>query len=820
MKKKTKVFLYLLLFFGLVFAIWGYSIFHDLPSIDTLSEKINQPSIRIVDRNGRLLYEIIPGQGRNAILEAENIPQCMKDATIAVEDKNFYKNPGVDLGGIARALWINLRGGEIIAGGSTITQQVARNVLLSEDERFERTLKRKAREAVLAWQLTRRFSKDEILALYLNQIYYGGLAYGVEAASQTYFAKPADNLLLHECALLAGLPQAPGIYNPYTNPDMAMERQKIVLGLMEAQKFITANERLNAENSPISYAPEPYPIEAPHFIWLVKNQLDNLYANEIISPNQSLVVRTTLNLDYQQVAESVLKRHIKSFQAAAGALNPNVNNAASVVLDPQTGDILALIGSADYFDTSIYGAVDMTTAPRQTGSAFKPFIYALALEPHGTLSWTPATVFVDVSTTFTLQDGKPYTPVNYDGHEHGMVSLREALASSLNIPAVLTLRDIGIENTLEFAKKLGVTTLENPQEYDLSLVLGGGKISLLELSTAYTTFANGGTYRGNYAILDIQNPSGELLYTQEKENPQQVMDARVAWLINDILSDDIARSTGFGQNSTLKIDRPAAVKTGTTTNFHDNWTIGYTPDLVVGVWVGNSNHEAMQGVTGLTGAAPIWHETIRALLQGTPEHQFEQPLGMTEIEICAFSGLLPTSDCQHTRREWFLEGSEPSETDTVYKNVKIDTLTDLLADNSTPAYRIESTIALDLPAEVLPWARKQGLIVLADLIHEGEEIGQEKDILLLSPRQNTTYRLDPDFDLATQQLMVEAIVGQGFTEISLWVDDALLETFSTPPYQTWWQLEIGQHKFWAQGVGADGEVMRSEEIFVNVVSDE
>jgi membrane peptidoglycan carboxypeptidase len=334
------------LFLLFMFAGIALYVFYDLPSINELPQNLNQPSIKITDRNGALLYEILPAEGgRHAVLDLSHIPQCMKDATIAVEDKNFYQNPGVDIGGIARAFWINLQGGETLAGGSTITQQVARTLLLSEDERAERTLRRKLREGVLAWQLTRRYSKDEILALYLNQIYYGGVAYGVEAASQTYFGKPAAELILAECALLAGLPQTPGLYNPFTNPDLAIERQHVVLKLMKKNSYITHVQLVEAENTPLSYNAEPYPIEAPHFIWLIKDQIDELLLNGKLDPGQSLVIRTTLDLNMQQLAGQIVKRRITEFLPLEGEISQNVNNAALVILNPQTGEILGMLGS-------------------------------------------------------------------------------------------------------------------------------------------------------------------------------------------------------------------------------------------------------------------------------------------------------------------------------------------------------------------------------------------------------------------------------------------------------------------------------------------
>jgi penicillin-binding protein 1C len=793
--------------------------FRGLPSLDAIPEGLNQPSVRITDRDGNLLYEILPEDGgRHAVLSFDMIPQCMKDATVAVEDKNFYTNPGVDIQGILRALWINLRGGETIAGGSTITQQVARNLLLTQDERTELTLRRKLREAVLARQMTRSFSKEEILALYINQVNYGGMAYGVEAAAQTYFGKPASDLLLPECALLAGLPQAPGVYNPFTNPDLAKERQGIVLGLMQAQGYISEQEQVEAKSAPLSYNPAPYPIEAPHFVWIVHDQLDRLLAESRLDLHQGLVVRTTLDIKLQHAAESAVRRQISTFQQDDPVTNHNVNNAAVVVLDPHTGEILALVGSADYFDASIFGAVDMANAPRQPGSSFKPFLYAQALDPTRSSPWTAATAIMDVTTTFITHDGTPYVPKNYDGHEHGPVSVRQALASSLNIPAVLVLDKVGIEHTTSLSHRLGITSLENPQDYDLSLALGGGTISLLQLSTAYATFANQGVYTGNIAILDVRDAEGNLLYTQERTPPLQIFDPRVAWLISDILSDDRARALGFGLNSTLKLDRTAAVKTGTTTNFHDNWTIGYTPDLLVGVWVGNSNYEAMHNITGLTGAAPIWHEIMRTILQGCPDRPFVRPEGLVQVEVCDLSGLLPSPACLHTKLEWFIEGTEPTEYDTFYKQVWIDAQTGQLATDATPTERRQLQTVFDLPVTTQDWARAQGLPLLVDLTKSATS-DKLPAISLLSPHSNTTYRLDSNFDQTAQQLLVEAAAGQGITNITLWVDETLLATLDSAPYQAWWPLVVGDHRFWAQGLTADGETLTSEVVTITVVSE-
>lgn len=789
-------------------------VFNGLPEIKTIPEHLNQPSLRITDRDGRPIYEVLPSVGgRHAVVALDKIPECMKQATIAVEDENFYTNPGVDAAGILRALWINLQGGETIAGGSTITQQVARNLLLA-DELGPRSPRRKLRESVLAWEMTRTYSKDEILALYLNQTFYGGFAYGVEAAAQTYFGKPASELLLPECALLSGLPQAPALYNPFTDPAAAKKRQSVVLGLMEKNGFISAGERQQAEQVPLSYNAAPFPIRAPHFAWMVKAQVDQLFASGKLDPQASLVIRTTLDLDAQGLAEAAVARQIAKFKDDGG-LDHHVNNAAVVILDPRNGEILALVGSADYFNQSIAGALNMATTPRQPGSAFKPFIYAEAFNPVQTAPWTAATPIMDVETVFPTHDNKTYIPQDYDEKEHGLIPARTALASSLNIPAVATLQKVGVPEMVNLAGKLGITSLGDPDEYDLSLALGGGQMSLLELTDAYATLANRGYYPGHYAILDIKDADGKLLYTQEKAPQTQVYDPRVAWLVSDILSDDNARIIGFGKNSTLRIDRPAAVKTGTTTNFHDNWTVGYTPGLVVGVWVGNSDYQAMREVNGLTGAAPIWAATIRAMLNGKPEETFTRPEGLIQAKVCNYSGRLTTPFCDKTHVEWFIDGTQPTQPDNIYQQVFIDTATGGLADASTPADRRQPQIVLDLPAPLQRWAHSQGLTLLSDFSAQPTDTASAA-LTLTSPQSGATYRLSDQTTSEAQQIPVEALAGTGVTHITLWVDGEQFAAFDTAPYLLWWPLAEGAHEFQARGVDGNGEIVMSNVVQITV----
>jgi penicillin-binding protein 1C len=796
----------------------SWYLFNDLPDLDSIEGRLAQPSIRITERNGQILYEILAEQGgRHAVLPLESIPQCMKDATISVEDHNFYQNPGVDIEGIARALWINLRRGETLAGGSTLTQQVARTLLLTPEERGERRLRRKLREALLAWRMARRFSKDEILALYLNQTYYGAFAFGVEAAAQTYFGKPAVDLMLHECALLAGLPQAPSLYDPFTDPEAADKRQRVVLELMEKNGYISAEQRSLAEATPLEYNGAPYPILAPHFIWMVKSQLDQLFERGVLSSRQSLIVHTTLDLADQRIAEDTIRRRLESYKPKAGQLDQNVNNSALVALNPRTGEILALVGSADYFDAGIDGSVNMAISPRQSGSAFKPFIYSLALSPDAETPWTAATPLLDVTTTFITHDGTPYIPKNYDDLEHGPVPVREALASSLNIPAVLTLQHVGIAPALELAHRLGIHSLDqDPEHYDLSLALGGGQMSLLELVSAYSAFANGGLYPGRMTILEVMDFEGHVLYAAPRVSPVQVFDSRVAWLISDILSDDAARRVGFGRNSTLKLDRTAAVKTGTTTNYHDNWTVGYTPDLVTGVWVGNSNYQAMHNVTGLTGAAPIWHNFMRTVLTGVADRPFPQPPGLVQARVCTLSGLLPTVDCPNTRLEWFLEGTQPTEGDTLYRRIWVDGSTGRLADTSTPSSRRQPVIALDLPPSASLWAQSNGVPLLSQFRQPAGDAA-ETGLVILSPAPETIYRLAADFDPKAQQIMISFASAGSFGRIDLLLDGEVFARFAGPPYETWWSPAPGEHTILLQGMMPDGKVVTSEPVHFTVL---
>ena len=569
------------------------------------------------DRHGRLLYEILPPQqGRNRILPLSEIPQHCRNAIIATEDANFYRHPGVDPLGIARALWLNLRGGEIVAGGSTITQQTARLLLLDPQRQSERSLRRKLRELALALQLQRRFSKDEVLALYLNQVYFGNLAYGIDAAARVYFQKGARDLSLAECALLAGIVQNAIHNDPLAQRERAKSRQAVALRLMAQQGTISAAESRAALADELQFAAVPFPIEAPHFVMEVWRILERDFGAELHAGG--LEVITTVDRDWTRQARDIVRSQLRALNHPANGARPaHANNAALVALDPRTGEVLTLLGSPDYFDETIDGAVNAALAYRQPGSTLKPFTYAEAMNPAYSDAYTAATMLLDIRRPFVTNKNESFVPANYGHVEHGPVLLREALASSYNIPAVAALEHIGVERFVRFVSELGLDNLRDNARVDLSITLGGGEVRLLDLAEAYAALANGGFDVEPQLILSITNARGEQVYQYEAPPlTRRLLDERVAYIITDILSDNRARLPSFGLNSPLNVGFPAAAKTGTTTDYRDNWVLGYTPDLVVGVWVGNADNAPMHNVSGVSGAGPIYNLFLRMVTRG------------------------------------------------------------------------------------------------------------------------------------------------------------------------------------------------------------
>jgi 1A family penicillin-binding protein len=819
-------------FFGLSYGLHAWLV-ADLPSSQELQSWAVVPSTKIYDRYGRLLYEIIGSHaGKHTPLSLDEIPLYLRQATIATEDASFYTNPGVDAKAILRAIVINLRGGEVLSGGSTITQQLARNVLLPPEERIQRTLTRKLRETILAWRLARTYSKDEILALYLNETYYGNLAYGVEAAAQAYFGKSVAELDLAECALLAGLPQSPALYNPLTDPEAAKERQAVVLDLMVKQGYIDEAQAQLAREEQLHFASVPFPIRAPHFVMHVRRLLEDELGLATLEQG-GLQVHTTLDLDMQDTARWIVQCRLEQLSEQRGGLpDRNVRNAALVALDPWTGEILTMLGSPDYFNPRIDGAVNVTLATRQPGSSIKPITYATAFDPRRTEPYTPATMVSDVRTAFLTKEGDPYVPVNYDHLHRGPVLLRQSLASSFNLAAVKVLDHVGLEDMTALARRLGITTLDDSERFGLALTLGGGEVRLLELAAAYAAFANGGHKVEPTAILRIEDSQGNVLREWRPETGEQVLDRRVAYLMTDILSDDVARIAGFGEGSVLKLSRPAAVKTGTTTDWRDNWTVGYTPELVVGVWAGNADNEPMRHVSGVAGAAPIWHDFVEEVLKGHPVQEFAEPEGLVRVEVCSLSGKLPSPHCPHRKTELFIAVTEPREYCTMHRPVQIDITTGMLATGACPPEQVVERVYTFLPAEAVEWGRKQGIPQPpTEYCPLHSEAGMQDDrvpisnlqspisIVMTSPDPFSVFRLSPTLPLGDQQIEVAARPAEEtvVSKLTLYVDGEPLAELATPPYRSLWPLTPGEHAFHAEGYDATGSRLTSEPVYVTVI---
>ncbi len=794
----------------------------DLPSPDSLYDHRGGISSRILDRQGRLLYEIAdPHAGRHTPVPLGEIPLACRQATIATEDANFYSNPGVDVQGILRALWINVQGGEVLAGGSTITQQVARNLLLSPQERAERTLLRKLRESILAWRIARTYSKDEVLALYLNEVYYGNLAYGIDAAARTILGKGVAELNLAECALLAGLPQSPVAYDPLVDLEAARERQQVVLALMAEQGYIDAEEARLAAQERLHLAATPFAIAAPHMVVIVRAWLEREFGSEALY-TEGLVVTTTLDLDLQRTAEATLRRHLARLaQAGEGSAYHDVNNGALVALDPGSGQILALVGSPDYFDATIDGAVNAALALRQPGSAIKPLTYAAAFDPRRDRPLTAATPLWDVRTAFPTREDRPYVPLNYDYRFHGPVSAREALACSYNVPAVQVLHEIGVERLVRLAGDLGLSSLGTGERFGLALTLGGGEVRLLELTAAYAAFANGGRRVEPFGVLEVRDASGALRYRAVSGLGPPVLDPRVAYLVTDILADNEARAPAFGSNSVLSLSRPAAVKTGTSSDWRDNWTVGYTPQLATGVWVGNADGRSMVQVSGVEGAGPVWRDFMETALRGQPVLSFGEPAGMERVRVCVPSGLLPTRTCPRTRSELFIAGTAPTEVDDWYRVVRIDAATGQPAGAETDPARVVVQVRVFPPAVVREWAQEHGW-PLAPLAPSSGSAGRgvpSGELVLTAPDGGSVYRLSAVVPGAYQAIRVAARAAEGVepVTVTLTVDGERLTTLAAPPFEALWALVAGEHTFQAHGTDSAGRSLWSAPVSIQVL---
>ena len=701
-----------------------------------------------------LIYEIIdPSGGDRQWVSLNQIPLDVANATVSIEDKTFWNNQGFDMEGIGRAFYEYVVKGGLVQGGSSITQQVVKNNLIEQDRRTVgdkvglEDYRRKVEELVLSSRISRVYTKEQIMEWYLNTNFYGNLAYGIEAAARVYFNKSASQLTLAEIAMLVSIPQSPA-YNPIDNPKQAKSRQELVLSAMYREGYIDRKTMMDAQSEPIMQGQRSetrFDIISPHFAFYARQELEKRFGREYVLRG-GLRVYTTLDLTMQAQAECVTKANLVRLKNPAAQLPPaeaaqcealkylpplptwgtqgdhNVDNAAVVMLDPRTAEIKAMVGSADYWNDEISGRFNVAAdGLRQPGSSFKPFTYITAL----TKGYNAATMMLDVETDFgTPYNGIPYVPQNYDRKFNGPMRMRIALANSFNVPAVEMMARVGVDEVIRMAHKLGITTLEEPSNYGLPLTLGGGEVKLIDMTYAYSVFANRGLMIGEetppsalrlgfrtldpVSILRVEDSRGKLLYEYNQPKFQRIITEQQSFILNDMLSDPKARCLAFDcPNSSLELPdgRVASVKTGTTNSYRDDWTIGYTPQLVVGVWVGNTDNQSMNDLPSVKGAAPLWHALMAWGLQNEPKIAWLPPLGVKKLEVCDLNGLLYNLDCPRVE-EYFIEGTEPKVIDNMYQRFRINPYTGRLATAATPPEAVTEEVFIVYPDEAADWARE------------------------------------------------------------------------------------------------------------------
>ncbi len=772
-------------------------------------------STQILDRTGKeVLYDVFEDKDRKFVSIAD-VPKFLKDATVAIEDKDFYKHRGFDPMAALRIAKNLVTRGRLI-GGSTLTQQLVKNVLLTQ----ERSLPRKIKEFMLSLRIEKNYSKEEILQMYFNETPYGGTAWGVAAASQQYFGKEVKDLTLTESVILAGLPQAPSRYSPYVsgNSKAFIPRATDVARRMREDGYITKEQETQvlSELNKVAFKGKGTKISAPHFVMFVKQKLEEMYGPSVLESG-GLKVITSLDWDLQQKAEAIVKSEVDK---VTGSLN--IKNGSSVNMDTNTGEILSMVGSKSYFEATIDGEVNVALRLRQPGSSIKPLVYATALLK----GFTPASVLADVVTEFPGKDeNTPYIPKNYDGKEHGLLHLREALGSSINIPAVKLLALVGVDDVLRQGFKMGIPSLDPTQatlsRVGLSMALGGAEVRLIDLVSAYSSFANGGYKVTPVAILKVLDSKGKVVYENKLVKPEKVIDEKVAFLMNMILSDNNARTLTFSANSLLNLgSRPVAVKTGTTNDLRDNWTVGWTRDSIVGVWVGNNDNEKMKNVaSGVSGAGPIWRKQILNLLAKRPDKPFDVPSGVSQVEVDKVSGY-PNHDGFASYKEWIIDGTLPSGPDPIHTKLKIcKSDTNRLADqvNIQRGNFDEKEFVVIKESDPLTakglWQKgiDDWIIKQTDSIYKPPtEVcnpESEIDIKIISPDNQSRVEGDE------VTIRFEVASGKPITRVELFVDDNLEQVMGEPPFVKKIKLTQGQHKVKVVARNSDGREAQNEHSF-------
>ncbi len=697
-KKKAGTWLFRLTAAGVLLVAFLFIYYsRSLPDPNRLLGRNVPESTKIYDRGGGLLYEI-HGEFKRTLIGLDQVPDDVQNATIAIEDRNFYNHGGISITGLIRSVLVDISRGRKDQGGSTITQQFVKNAVLTRDKSFLR----KVKEIILSIEIEARFSKEDILKLYLNEIPYGRNAYGIEAAAQTYFSKSAKDLTLAESAYLAALPQAPTYYSPSgPNFEALQGRQHAVLQAMKDQGYINEERYQEALNEKVTFLPVTNSITAPHFVMYVQDYLAEKYG-ELTLEQGGLKVYTTLDPELQKSAEEAVRTG-----ADKNATRYNAHNAALVAVDPKTGQILAMVGGKDYFGESTPAGctsgknctfdpnVNVATSPKQPGSSFKPYVYVTAFDKE--FKYSPASLLVDVTTNFGNFGGKDYIPHNYNGQSHGPLSMRSALAGSLNVPAVKTLDLVGVDNATETAHNLGITS--PLKDCGLSLVLGGCEVKLIDHTAAFAAIANEGNRHDKTPILKVEDQEGKILEEYEDKG-QQVIDPQAAYELIHVMTDNNARSFVFGSGSPLAFDRQVGCKTGTTQEWKDGWTLCFTPSIAIGVWAGNNNSVVMKaGADGVLVAAPIVNQVMKAYLKDKPKEEFHVPEGITRVTVDSLSGKLPGEGTTETKSEVFADYAVPTDRDDTHSTQRIDVNTGLPATDDTPSQNVSTVSCLNLHSE-------------------------------------------------------------------------------------------------------------------------
>ena len=821
---------------GVFFIVVIFAFFsRDLPNPRSLLERSIELSTKLYDRNGELIYEVYGEKNRTLVLLPDISPHVVR-ATLAIEDADFYLHQGYSIRGMLRALKNTITGAGL-QGGSTLTQQVIKNTLLSR----ERTVARKIKEFILSLQLENRYSKEEILQMYLNETPYGGQNYGIYSAAKAYFNKKPLDLTIAESAYIAGLPQRPSYYFPYgSNPEAGIERKNYVLYVMnthgwmegDGKRHYLSNEDYEAaKKEELKFDTAKVAFKFPHFVFYTKQFLADMFGEEAVDQG-GLQVTTSIDTKIQEKAEQIVSEEVEK------ANGLNVWNGSMVVLDPKTSQILAMVGSKDYnLDPEPKGCtsgipgengckfdpyVNVTTSLRQPGSAIKPITYATMLSQ----GYTAAFPLLDVPTRFPgSAPDKPYIPENYDGKFRGPMSLRKSLGNSINIPAVKALKIVGIDNMIDMAEKMGISSFKDRSRYGLALTLGGGEVQLLELTGAFNVFPAKGIYRRPTPLVEVKDSQGHVLYKWNDTGGTRAMGEDVAFLISDILSDDGARSEVFGFGSLLSIPgHQVGVKTGTTDDKRDNYALGFTPSVTVGVWVGNNNNDKMNPyiASGITGATPIWNRFMKDFLKDKPSERFEQPKGMEKIEVDELSGMLPVENFPK-RQEWFTKDTVPTTKSNWYQNLEICKYDGCIAnDGCKNAGKTKTQSYVRITAELPEWQSAADAwlkekysdkdkyfppTIVSHLDFDGDNVTNEDDIYVKITNENNS-KVYLDF-----RLSIEVSSYKDVKKVEMFMDGKKVAEDSSKPYGYSFQLspsDAGIHKFKVVATNEKGNTSEDE----------